>query len=39
VVEDNGHRWNVAPVFLRLAEPKDITPAAESPSGVIPAKK
>lgn len=39
VVEDSGHRWNVAPVFLRLAEPKDITPAAEVLSDVIHAKK
>ncbi len=39
VVEDGGHRWNVAPVFLRLAEPKDITPIAEVLSDVIPAKK
>jgi len=26
VITDDGHRWNVAPGYLRDAEPKDITP-------------
>lgn len=26
VITDDGYRWNVAPGFLREAEPKDITP-------------
>lgn len=26
ILTDDGHRWNVSPGLLRLAEPKDITP-------------
>jgi hypothetical protein len=29
VVTDDGHRWNVAPHFLRPVEPRDITPTAD----------
>lgn len=37
VVTPSGQRWNVAPQFLRRAEEKDITPAAEQ--NVLPFRK
>lgn len=37
VVTASGQRWNVAPQFLRRAEEKDITPAAEK--NVLPFRK
>ncbi|MFT5172635.1 MAG: hypothetical protein ACI8W7_000801 [Gammaproteobacteria bacterium] len=30
VVTDDGQRWNVAPTFLRKAEPIDITPRRDN---------
>jgi hypothetical protein len=29
VISDDQHRWNVSPGYLRLAEPKDITPGKD----------
>lgn len=37
VVTPSGHRWNVAPQFLRRASEKDITPIAEP--NVLPFRK
>ena len=37
VITDDGHRWNVAPDFLRRAEPKG--DAAAAPVTVIPLKR
>jgi hypothetical protein len=41
VITDDGHRWNVAPRFLRLAEERKETPKEEGaiPSTVIPFKQ
>ncbi|PZN77112.1 MAG: hypothetical protein DM484_15270 [Candidatus Methylumidiphilus alinenensis] len=35
VLADDGQRWNVSPSFLRPSEPRDITPAAELPIGIL----
>jgi len=37
VITDDGHRWNVAPGFLRRAEPK--REAAAAPVTVVPLKR
>ncbi|MFB3813784.1 MAG: hypothetical protein ACE14L_06700 [Terriglobales bacterium] len=41
VITDDGHRWNVAPRFLRLApsSPETETQKAAHPSTVIPFKQ
>ena len=39
VITDDHHRWNVAPVFLRRAEPRDITPTGAEPLDLVPVKK
>jgi hypothetical protein len=39
VLTDDHHRWNVAPVFLRRAEPRDITPTGPEPLDLVPVKK
>ncbi len=36
VIADDGRRWNVAPGFLRAAEPKDITPGKTSERSIKP---
>lgn len=39
IIADDQHRWNVSPGYLRLAEPKDITPARTQKSGNLPPNK
>jgi hypothetical protein len=39
VVTDDQHRWNVSPIFLHRAEPRDITPTGPEPLDLFPVKK
>ena len=39
IIADDQHRWNVSPSYLRLAEPKDITPTYTPNIGTLSPKK
>jgi len=39
IIADDHHRWNVSPSYLRLAEPKDITPTHTPNNGTLSPKK
>ena len=36
VITDHQERWNVSPVLLRRAEPRDITPTNPEPVDLFP---
>jgi hypothetical protein len=38
VITDDQERWNVTPVLLRRAEPRDITPTDPEPLALFPLK-
>ena len=38
VITDHQERWNVSPVLLRRAEPRDITPTDPDPVDLFPLK-